>query len=225
MKPNTGTVIVSAVVALAAGLGLGACGSSSKSSSSSSSNASSPGPTGTTAADTRPISLPASLDGYRDAADAMAARGTKASIVSAHRKNEAAVAAATQAAYSRAYGGAASAFRNYSDAGLSKFPYVIAVRAAAPGLTIGPVQDPKFLGLATPEREVKAVGAVQCQIDWSPPTVAGQTPAPSSELVVACQRSEGRVSVFVAGGGFAGPAGLAALVGLTNSAFSAASAS
>ena len=224
MKPNTGTVIVSTVVALAAGLGLGACGSSSKSSSTSSSSASSPGPTSTTAG-TRPISLPASLDGYRDAADVMAAKGAKASIISARRKNEAAVAAATQAAYSRAYGGAASAFRNYSDAGLSKFPYVIAVRAATPGLTIGPVQDPKFLGLATPEREVKTVGAVQCQIDWSPPTVAGQTPAPSSELVVACQRSEGRLSVFVASGGFAGPAGLAALVGLTNSAFSAASAS
>ena len=84
--------------------------------------------------------------------------------------------------------------------------------------------DPKSLGLATAPRDTKTVGPVQCQIQSSP-TVAGNTPDPSSELVAGCQRSGPSLTVFVAGGEFAGPSGLAAMVTLTNAAWSAASAS
>ena len=221
MMSNTARLIVSAVVALAVGLGLGALLFGSSSSSSPASGTSS----GSAAADTRAITLPASLGGFRDVADVMAAQGVKTSIVANRRQTETTVAAATRAAYSHAYGGAAAAYRAYGDSGLAKMPYVIAVRATTPGLTIGPVVDPKVLGLATPTRETKTVGPVQCQIQWSPPTVAGHTPDPSSELVVGCQRSGSNLTVFVAGGGFAGPSGLATMVGLANSAWSAASTS
>jgi hypothetical protein len=221
MMSNTARLIVSAVVALAVGLGLGALLFGSSSSSSPPSGTSS----GSAAADTRAITLPASLGGFRDVADVMAAQGAKTSIVANRRRTETTVAAATRAAYSHAYGGAAAAYRAYGDSGLAKMPYVIAVRATTPGLTIGPVVDPKVLGLATPTRETKTVGPVQCQIQWSPPTVAGHTPDPSSELIVGCQRSGSNLTVFVAGGGFAGPSGLATMVGLANSAWSAASTS
>ena len=222
MMSNTARLIVSAVVALAVGLGLGALlfGSSS-----SNNNSSTSGTSAGTSVDTRAITLPASLGTFRDVTQVMAANGVKAGLVSRRRQTEASVAAATQAAYSHAYGGAAAAYRAYGDSGLGRLPYVIAVRAATPGLTVGPVLDPKFLGLATPTRETKTVGPVQCQIEWSPPTVAGQTPDPSSERVVGCQRSGSNVTVFVAGSGFAGPSGLATMVGLANSAWSAASTS
>ena len=220
MMSNTARLIVSAVVALAVGLGLGALlfGSSSIAAA-----ARCVRNIRRHAVDTRAITLPTSLGGFRDVADVMAAKGVKTSIVANRRQTETAVAAATRAAYSHAYGGAAAAYRAYGDSGLAKMPYVIAVRATTPGLTVGPVVDPKFLGLATPTRETKIVGPVQCQIEWSPPTVAGHTPDPSSELVVGCQRSGSNLTVFVAGGGFAGPSGLATMVGLANSAWSAAS--
>ena len=153
----------------------------------------------------------------------MTEKGVKASIITRRRQNEATVGAATRTAYSHAYGGAAAAYRDYADSGLAKLPYVIAVRATAPGLTIGPVLDPKFLELATAPRDTKTVGPVQCQIEWSPPTIAGHAPDPSSELVVGCQRSGSNVTVFAAGGGFTGPSGLEAMVGLANSAWSAVS--
>ncbi len=153
----------------------------------------------------------------------MADKGAKASLLSSRRQSEATVAAATRTAYSQAYGGAAAAYRAYADSGLAKLPYVIAVRGATPGLTIGPVLDAKFLGLATPTRETKTVGPVQCQIQWSPPTLAGHTPDPSSEFIAGCQRSGAKLTVFVGGGGFTGPAGLATVVTLTNSAWSAVS--
>ncbi len=219
MRSNAVVILVSAVVALAVGLGLGALlfgGNSSHTTSSSTTSK-------PTAADTRPISLPASLGGFHDVVAAEAAKGAKASVLDSRKRAEATVTAATTAAYSQAFGGASAAYHAYADSTLLKLSYVIAVRAAAPGLTVGPVQDAKYLGLATPSREVKAVGSVQCQIDWSPPTVAGQTPPDSSELIDGCQRTGPGVSVFVSGGGFRGQEGLNAMVGLADAAWSAAS--
>jgi hypothetical protein len=223
MRPTAITLALSAAVVLAVGLGLGALLFGSSGGSSSSTTTTSTATSASASADTQQISLPASLSGLRDAADVAADKGAKSSIVAGRRHNEAVVAAATAAAYSHAFGGAAAAYRAYSDSALLKLPYVIAVRAAAPGLTIGPVVDAKYLGLATAPREVTAVGAVQCQIEWAPITVAGQTPPPSSELVVGCQRSGPRLTVFVGGAGFTGPGGLSAMVGLANAAYAAAS--
>ncbi len=50
-----------------------------------------------------------------------------------------------------------------------------------------------------------------------------QTPPPSSEPVVGCQRSGPRLTVFVGGGGFTGPGGMSAMVGLANAAWASTS--
>jgi hypothetical protein len=101
-------------------------------------------------------------------------------------------------------------------------PWVIAVRASSPGLVIGPVDDPKYLLLETPNHEVKQSGPVQCRIDYSPPTVQGKKVPPESQITSMCQRSEGGLTVFTGGGAFQGPAGFQALVDLTNNAYDAA---
>jgi hypothetical protein len=223
-QPKAGVIVVAVVVALAVGVGAGALLFKSSSTNSTASGTTA-GKTNTTA-DTRPITLPANLAGLTDITTVMASHHPSATTLTRQRSHQVRVRSETEAAYSAAFGGAAAAYRQYSDSGLQKLPYVIAVRGSAPGLTIGPVIDAVFLGLATPEREVKTVGEVSCQIFWSPPTVAGRTPPPSSEIVTGCQRSSSGVTVFTGGGGggFAGPAGLATMVNLTNAAWTAASA-
>jgi hypothetical protein len=212
---KTVTAAIAAAIGLAVGVGLGALLFSASSTTS----------TTTTTVDPRPVSLPASLGGFRDITDVMAARSPQSAAVQRQRTHQADVSAATDAAYRKAFGGAGVAYRQYSDGALEKLPYVIAVRSPAPAMTLGPVISASYLGLATPEREVRTIGAVSCQILWSPPTVAGHTPAPSSERIVACQRSTGGLTVFTGGGLFAGPADLRAMVNLTNAAWSAASSS
>ncbi|HUO73148.1 MAG TPA: hypothetical protein VMU39_20435 [Solirubrobacteraceae bacterium] len=215
MSRKIAAAAIAAVVGLAVGVGLGALLFSSSSTTS----------TTTTTVDPKPVSLPASLAGFRDITDVIAARSPQSAAVQRQLAHQAAVSAATDAAYRKAFGGAGVAYRQYSDSRLEKLPYVIAVRAPTPALTLGPVISASYLGLATPEREVRTVGAVSCQILWSPPTVAGHTPPSSSEHIVGCQRSTGGLTVFTGGGSFAGPADLQEIVDLTNAAWSAASSS
>ena len=202
--------VAAVVVGLAVGLGIGAIafggGSSSKT---------------TTTISTKPIQLPASLGGLGDVSAVITSKRPGSKLAKQTTANEAKVGAMTTAAYSQAFGGATAAYRRYSDGGLTRQVYVIAVRSGAPGLTIGPVIDPAYLGLATPEREVKTVGSVSCEIDWTP-VVAGNKPQPSDEHVGVCERSGSGVTVFVGGGGFSGPADLQSLAGLANQAWSAA---
>ena len=107
--------------------------------------------------------------------------------------------------------------------GLEQLPNVVVVRADAPALTIGPYQDAQYLRLATPTREVKQIGDVQCEINWVPPTVAGQKVDPETEIVTNCQRTGGGRTAFVYGGGaFKGPSGEQQIVGLTDAAWQAA---
>jgi hypothetical protein len=200
-------VILMIVVAVGAGLGIGAAAFGSSSNS-----------TGSGSSGTNAISLPSSLGGFRDIVDVLATKGTHANAA-AQRRNQANVAAATVAAYRHAFGGAAAAFRAYADNALGRFPAVIMVRAPSPGLTVGPVVDARFLGLARPEHQVIAVGPVSCQVDWSPPVTAGHSPSPSSEQVVGCQRSGPHLSVFVGGGGFVGPSDLQSMANLVDAAW------
>jgi hypothetical protein len=102
---------------------------------------------------------------------------------------------------------------------------VIAVRAEAPGLTLGPVVDPAYLKLATPDREVKTFGDVQCEVIWNPPALQGQTPDPKNELTANCQRAGSGVTVLVGGSSFDGAQNQQLMVALTNAAWSAASGS
>jgi hypothetical protein len=176
------------------------------------------------AADTKPIKLPDTLGGFGDLVAVTASKSNGDSQqVDRQRDHQAKLKSMTEPAYSKAFGGAAATYRAYSDSGLEKTPYVIAVRAEAPGLTLGPVTDPAYLRLATPDREVKTFGEVSCQILWNPPTLEGKTPDPASQYVLNCQRSGSGVTVFVGGSGFVGPADVQAMVGLTNAAWSAVS--
>jgi hypothetical protein len=167
------------------------------------------------------IELPAEIDGYAEMVKAIEAKKSPAPLVKSQTKNQAETAELTAAAYTKAYDGASAAYRQYADPELLKMPYVIAVRAEAPGMVIGPVYDPKFLGLENAEREVVAVGEVECQVNWSPPTPTGTKPDPSSELTSNCQKVGSGVSVFVGSVGYEGPGGLKELASFTEAAWKA----
>jgi hypothetical protein len=169
---------------------------------------------------TDPIALPAKIDGLAELVTVIESKGSSKGAKD-QIENQEALSKETSAAYSTAFDGAAAAYRAYADSELLKMPYVIAVRAEAPGMTIGPVVDPEYLGLAKPEREVQAVGEVECQIVWSPPVPEGQTPEPSSELTTNCQRSGSGASVFVGSAGYEGPSGLREMAGFTEAAWKA----
>jgi hypothetical protein len=216
-NPRLGPLVVCLVAGLAIGVGTGAVVFNSGDDSTKSR------PATKAAADARPINLPSSLAGFRDDLEVEVAKAPKGSdIVKQQTDHQAQVRRDTTAAYSKAFGGAASAYRQYSDDELLKRPYVIAVRAETPGLTLGPVVDPAYLKLAVPLTEVKTVGQVSCEINWSPQALEGQTPRPSSEHVISCQRSGSTLTVFAGGGsGFDGPTGLATMAGIVNAAYSA----
>jgi hypothetical protein len=170
-------------------------------------------------ADTTAIELPVQIEGFKDLVTQIKAKGQSGKTLADQEKNQATMAKETAAAYSKAYGGAAAAYRAYADRELEKLPYVIAVRAEAPGMTVGPVVDPKFLGLAKPEREVTTVGEVECQVYWSPSVTEGTTPDPESELVSNCQRVGEGATVFVGAAAFTGPSGLKAIASFTEAAW------
>jgi hypothetical protein len=170
-------------------------------------------------ADSSAIELPAEIEGFKELIAQIEAQGQPGKTVADQKRNQETMAQSTAAAYSKAYDGAGAAYRAYADKKLEKLPYVIAVRAEAPGMAIGPVVDPKFLGLAKPEREVTSVGEVECQIVWSPPVIEGDTPEPSSELTTNCQRVGEGATVFVGSAGYEGPSGLKELAAFTEAAW------
>jgi hypothetical protein len=115
---------------------------------------------------------------------------------------------------SQAYGGAAATVQDYADNGLLNMALLLLVRAPSPRPFV-PYQDAKFLGLATPPQQVLRYGDVWCEILYSPPTVAGRKPAPSSVNVVGCRKSNPKLTVWiqdVSGGLLHDPAAVAALV-------------
>jgi hypothetical protein len=101
----------------------------------------------------------------------------------------------------------------------------IAVRAPAPALTIGPIEDIGSLQLATPERAVVSVGTDSCEVAWTRITPAGHKPNPADEVAVACdERTGSGITVFVGdGGSFNGPSGIHALAALADAAWVAVS--
>ncbi len=224
-RRSTGRAAFVVAMAVAALVGVaigGAVFSSSKSggSGTSGSRSGSSSQTSGGGADTAPITLPSRLGSYRDAIEAFRAHAGLATATGSQQRNQAAIKAETEAAYTKAYGGAAAAYQGYASADLTQLPYVIAVRGHTPGLTLGPVVSAAYLGLAKPEHDVVNVGDVQCLVAWSP-TPAGQTPPPWSEVVSMCQRTGPKLTVFAGGSGFTGPSGLQALVSLTDGAWSA----
>jgi hypothetical protein len=204
--------LIWALIALVAGLAIG-IGAGALLSGGSDDNSG-----GSGSVDTAAIELPAQLGAFRDIVDVTTEKSKQSGDLA--RTHQADVKAATEAAYSKAYGGAAAGYREYSDDGLLQTPYVIAVRASTPGLTIGPVIDPAYLKQAKPPNGVETVGDVSCEILWDF-VPEGETPKPSTEHVLNCQRSGSALTVFVGGSSFQGPAGLQKMAGLTNAAWTA----
>jgi len=183
-------------------------------------------------ASSTPVSLPNALPGFADfltvnktaiAASSMSA-DKKAAQLAKQEANQSNVEQLTVASYRRASPGAAVAFHGYADSGLEHFVNIIAIRAAYPGLTLGPVPDPAYLGLAVPQQQVKSFGQVDCLVTQSRTTLAGKPVDPDNDVTTMCQRTGDSLSVQVyGGGGFTGVAGQQAMVALTNSAWNAAS--
>jgi hypothetical protein len=212
---NRSVLVLLAALALAVGaLALGGCGGGGDSTASTGSG-------GDGEISTDPISLPPELGGLKELVKAVEAKNPDGKVAADQAKNQEAVAKATAAAYSKAFGGAAAAYGAYADPALEHMPYVIAVRAEAPGMTIGPVYDPSYLGLAKPEREVRSVGKVECQVLWSPPVTEGTTPDPSSELTANCERRGSGATVYTGSAGYSGPSGLKSLASFTEAAWEA----
>ena len=155
---------VAVVVGLAVGVGIGALAFASSSSSTSTSSSGQ--------ISTKPISLPATLDGYKDVVDVIASKTSNQSAAQRQRTEQAKVKALDRGRLPPGIWGCRGGVPPVRGPGLQKLPYVIAVGGSAPGLTLGPVEDASFLGLARPEREVRAIGRVSCLIQWSPPTIA-----------------------------------------------------
>jgi hypothetical protein len=109
---------------------------------------------------TQPIALPDSLGAYGDLVQQNKKKGAASPAVANQVKHQKFVEQQTTAEYSKAYGGAAAAYHQYADDGLERLPWVIAVRAKAPGLTLGPVIDAKYLSQPKPEHEVVRQGDV-----------------------------------------------------------------
>ena len=174
----------------------------------------------TTTANTASIELPAELGSFTDLIDVTKSKSPTAQQIAGQQKRLDNTERLTKEAYSAAFGGAASAFRQYADETLKQTPAVIAVRAEAPGITFGPVNDPADLRLQNNQNEIEKVGDVECMV-FSLPTVRGQPVDPSSRRPNQCQRVGSGVTVFVYGGGFQGPEGIAAMAKLTDDAFAA----
>jgi hypothetical protein len=180
----------------------------------------------------RPVTLPSSLGGLQDYLAATEARIKNSSgstkrtaLLSSQKANQEKINSLTVAAYQRANPGAAVAYHAYTDGELLAQIGVIAVRATYPRLTLGPVLDPAYLGLAAPPQQIKTFGEVECVIAQMQITVAGRPIDPKNEAATMCQRTGPALTVQVYGGSsIPGPAGEQQMVALTEAAWTAASA-
>lgn len=178
----------------------------------------------TAAVDTRPITLPDSLGGLSSYEAAVTAKVTgsaaKPSTILASEKDRTAL---TQAAYQKAFGGAATTVRAYATADLMANYTVIAVRASAPGLVNGPVNNPADLGQARNQQDIETIGDQQCNVVSIEIVPSGQSVDNNKLLTAACQRTGPGLTVWAFGSGMDGPAGQAQITGLVDAAYSAVS--
>ena len=112
----------------------------------------------------------------------------------------------------------------YSDDELTSNVVVVAVRAQAPGLTIGPLSDPADLGLAAAQQEVVHVGDVDCNLVRQTLVAAGKPVDPQQERTVSCQRTGAGLTVIVTGNTGDGPSGQRQMVRATDEAWEAVDA-
>lgn len=100
----------------------------------------------------------------------------------------------TAQSLSAAYDGAAATVESYASDDLRVIFTMHVVHATAPGLYV-PYQDPKVLGLKTPDQYVQTFGAVQCIVHVQPAPIESD----SEPKVVAtdCQRTGGGLTVRI----------------------------
>ncbi len=178
------------------------------------------------------ITLPAELGGFPDLiaankallADSSMSESRKASTLAAQQSNQDTVTKLTVSSYQAANPGAAVAYRAYADPKLLHVAGVIAVRASYPGLTMGPVDDPAYLGLAVPRTQVKTFGDVQCLVVQQQLTRAGSPVDPANDVTTMCQRTATALTVQVYGSSFDGAADQQTLIALTSAAWASVSA-
>ena len=172
----------------------------------------------TSGPDTRAITLPDTLGSFQDELTVVKSKNPSQKQLDTQTKTQGDTARLTVAAYSKAYGGAAAAARSYADTGLEQFLNVVAVRAATPGLTIGPVSDPADLGLKVNMREIVTQGDAQCTIAHTTMTSAAEAVDTSTQITTVCQKSAGGVTVQVFGN-LTGTEGLTTTVALVDEAW------
>jgi hypothetical protein len=202
-------LLVGLVVGIAVGVGIGALVFNSDDNG------------GSSSVNTKAIALPDSLGGFRDVNAVYAAHNPGATALKAQATRVASTRKLTEVAYANAFGGASAAYRQYADQALEKMPFVIAVRASAPRLTIGPVVDPASLEQGANNRDTRTMGQVTCEINREDFTPKGQEPDPSKEHVTLCERTGPKATVFVGGSGFVGAADFLTMVNITDSVFNA----
>jgi hypothetical protein len=214
--------VVAVLVGLAVGVLVGyvAFGSDDGGSGSGSGGSAS-GSSASFATGSEPVELPESLGAFRDTivVSKEKAGGSNPPAVAEREKNAEEVARRTVEAYKEAYGGAGVGVRAYSDESLERQATVIAVRARVPGLTIGPVLDPKYLRLAKAQNEIVKFGETECQV-FNGVVPEGREPDPEMQTATICQRPGDKITVFVFGG-FNGADGPTTMAKLADDAYAA----
>lgn len=176
----------------------------------------------TAAVDARAVILPAQLAGFNDKDAVADARSTKDSE---HRRAiTSRLYARTSQQYSTAYHGAGVGVRTFADADLMLLPTVIAVRAPAGGLTVGPDPDPADLGMGAPRQQVVMDGNVQCLIVNIEMVTKGKQIEPDKQITSICRLSDATMTVDVVGNG-PGVKGRQQMIELTKAAFAAVTGS
>jgi len=107
----------------------------------------------------------------------------------------------TSAALRAAYRGAGAAVSVYYGRNDLSVLRVWAVRAHTPPPVL-PYQDPHYLGLAAPVRDVMRIGQVYCDVQRQPVPAGGQVPT-EGVYVGSCQRTSPSLTVWIMPGGSA----------------------
>ena len=153
--------------------------------------------TATTKGSAAALHAPATLGGLQPMAGLLHSTGSSGSGATA--ADMTADEARSSQRLSEAYGGAPAVVQEYSDAGLSNFAILQAVRADSPGVYV-PFENPAELGVVRPNDQLITVGPVSCVIA-NEPTPVGQTPSATSVNVTSCQRTGSGLTVTIRPGG------------------------
>jgi hypothetical protein len=175
------------------------------------------------AADTRTVTLPAVLGGLRTQLTVVGEKSSgKPDVVEKQKARQDNTVRLTTAAYTKAYGGAASGMEVYANDDLTAFISVIAVRGGSSnGLANGPVNDPADLGTAQNQSDVVRTGDVDCIVTHTRFTQANEPVDPKNDLAGYCQRTAPGLTIGATGRPPDGPEGTALMVKIIDEAWAA----